>query len=209
MADKYLSLAALEEHAGRHTFRVKSLDRSSKATIVSPHGGFIEPGTSALSRAVAGHNFNLFDFQGVRRINASELHVTATRFRHQVLESLLAQSNVAISIHGMGETNEETVWVGGLNTSLKNMVCVSLQQNGFSVNPDSPKYRGESPRNLVNLTRDRGVQLELPLRLLNTMFVGEQFRLAGSLTTTPRFLRFVRAVRRPVLQYISRPSRVA
>src|SRR5689334_12554971 len=64
----------------KRDFRIRSRDRGAFATIVSPHGGYIEEGTSALARACAGPDFNFFDFQGLRTENPSDLHVTSTHF---------------------------------------------------------------------------------------------------------------------------------
>jgi phage replication-related protein YjqB (UPF0714/DUF867 family) len=178
--DKYASLAALQEHEGKNAYRIRSLDRKSPVTIISPHGGFIEPGTSAIANAVAGRKHNLFDFQGLRRENAEELHVTATHFREPRLTALLSASSTAVSIHDMGKQDCATIWLGGLNYNLKQITLEQLRRYRFNVNPDSPLYRGESPHNVVNLAANHGVQLELSRELISDLFDGEPFLLAGA-----------------------------
>lgn len=176
LLDKYESLAALRKELQEGVdFRVRVLDRNSKITVIAPHGGFIEAGTSAIARAVAGRNYNLYDFQGLRVARPAELHVTSTNFRDRPLVRLLRKSCTAVSLHCMGNSGREEIWLGGLNNGLKQIVLDGLTREGFSVNPDSPKYRGESRRNVVNLPSCRGVQLELSEELLSGMFISDRF----------------------------------
>lgn len=201
-ADKFSSLAALKEQLGTSAFRIRTSDRRSKITIIAPHGGFIEAGTSALAHKISGREYNLFDFQGLRRENPHELHVTATNFRDRQLTSMLDRSIAAVSIHGMGPQQTTDIWLGGLNRELKALVEAELKSNGFSVNPDSPMWRGESPRNVVNLPVNHGVQLELSNELLADLFVGRRFTHGGRCPkTTKRFDALVTAVRNAVCAY--------
>ncbi|MBA3992776.1 MAG: hypothetical protein C0469_04555 [Cyanobacteria bacterium DS2.3.42] len=184
----------------KRDYRIRARDRGAFATIVSPHGGYIEEGTSALARACAGPDFNFFDFQGLRTEEPQELHVTSTRFREPALMTMLAASEVAVSIHGMGEEDDMTIWLGGLNKELKESMLKALREQGFLVNPDSPRHRGESKLNFVNMAKQKGVQLEFPNNLLKTMFVGpRRFAPSGRcIKTTPVFDKFVKAVRQVV-----------
>ncbi|MDZ4837422.1 MAG: poly-gamma-glutamate hydrolase family protein [Candidatus Melainabacteria bacterium] len=203
--DIFSSLPALMAKLSENEdYIIRSRNRGSKVTVVSPHGGYIEPGTSAIAEAVAGRTFNFFDFQGFQVERPWELHVTSTRFRHPALEQLLSQSSHAVSIHGMGEVDRWNIWIGGLNVSMKERMATSLQKAGFSVITDTPKYRGEDPRNIVNLVSKMGVQLELPSDLIDAMFVkGVTFPGLGVKPKTTRlFTRFVKAVRSAVLTEI-------
>lgn len=184
----------------KRDYRIHIRDRAAFATIVSPHGGYIEEGTSALARACAGPDFNLYDFQGLKTIDPQELHVTSTRFRDPELMKMLSASEVAVSIHGMGDEDDVTIWLGGLNKDLKESMLKALRQEGFLVNPDSPRHRGESKLNFVNMAKQKGVQIELPNNLLKTMFVGpRKFAPTGRcIKTTPTFDKFVKAVRQVV-----------
>lgn len=184
----------------KRDFRIRYRDRSSFTTIVSPHGGFIEEGTSALARACAGPDFNFFDFQGLRLEKPHELHVTSTHFRDPDLMKMLASSEVAVSIHGMGDEDDMTIWLGGLNKKLKANMLDALRAEGFLVNPDSPRHRGESKLNFVNMAKQQGVQIELPNNLLKSMFESPRrfARNGRGVKTTAVFDKFVRAVRRVI-----------
>ncbi len=199
--DYYSDLDSLKKELVRNRdYRIRWCNRRSKITVIAPHGGYIESGTSAIAKAVAGRQYNFFDFQGLRRERVMELHVTATRFRDPVLTELLEASVTAVSIHSMGEEGDLTIWLGGLNRELKERIRLSLVAHGFLVNPDSPKYRGEHPNNVVNLPACKGVQIELPGKLIASMFKGNRlYSTKGRCSkTTEVFDRFVKAIREPL-----------
>jgi phage replication-related protein YjqB (UPF0714/DUF867 family) len=209
--DLYPSVATLEEHEGNQSYQVHCLNRCSPVTIIAPHGGFIEPGTSALAARIAACRYNLFDFRGLlSEQESARLHVTSTRFRHAHLDRLLADSSVAVSIHSMGLRQYPTIWLGGLNYALKQEVLEQLLRCNFDVNPDSPMYRGESPLNVVNLARNRGVQLELSGELVFELFDGEPFLPnAHRPKTTARFAALVNAVRAGIRRHLRSPHNQA
>lgn len=202
--DKYPSLVSLEKHLRKNQdYRVRVRDRRAVATILAPHGGYIEPGASALARAIAEDEYNLFDFQGLVHENPMDLHVTATRFRNRQLTAMLSRSRVAISIHGMGYQGHTDIWLGGRNRVLKSLVLNELLSAEFCVNPDSPRYRGESPNNVVNLAPEEGVQLELSFELLALLFPHSRFLKSGRRPrTNARFDDLVNAVRKALSTYL-------
>lgn len=56
--------------------------RSSSIAVIAPHGGSIEQYTSDLALAVAGENFNLHLFEGIRRSgNYAAHHLTSQATR--------------------------------------------------------------------------------------------------------------------------------
>lgn len=199
--DFYSDLDSLKrELVKNRDYRIRWRNKRSSVTIIAPHGGYVESGTSAIANAIAGREYNFFDFQGLRRERVMELHVTATHFRDPVLSKMLDGSVTALSVHSMGEEGDMTIWLGGLNRELKERVRQSLVAHGFLVNPDSPKYRGEHPKNVVNLAACKGVQIELPGKLIASMFRGNRlFSAKGRCSkTTEVFERFIKAVREPL-----------
>lgn len=204
MADKYSSLAELKSRLQEGVdFRIRTFFRQSSVTILSPHGGYIEPGTSFLAEKIADTKYNLFDFQGLQIKNASELHVTSTRFRDEQLAYLTERSDIALSVHSMGPSEEATIWLGGRNLHLKQLVLDNLSMRGFAVNPDSPRYRGESRKNITNLPRLEGVQLELSDELLEQLFQGKGFLGTGTVpATTPLFWNLVQGLSHSLEQFV-------
>jgi phage replication-related protein YjqB (UPF0714/DUF867 family) len=208
-SDVYPNIEALKRAMHRERdYRIRVIDRASSVTIVAPHGGFVDEGTSALARAVAGCNYNLFDFQGLRDVDAFQLHVTSTRFRDPQLGRLLLRSDFAVSLHGMGDEpgQESVIWLGGLNKGLKQLMQQALENEGFNVNPAPPRFRGEHPDNVVNLAQFHGVQLELPLSLRKHMYCGgiTFYRDGKCPKPTAVFARFVRSVRASIAQHQAR-----
>ncbi len=201
--DRYPSMADMRaEHKEGTSYRVRSLDRLSPVTIISPHGGFIEPGTSALAKALAGKQFNLFDFQGLIQVNPLDLHITSTRFHDERLSRLLARSRTAVSVHCMFNEGEQTIYIGGLNRPLKEKIGQSLERSGFSVNLEPPLFKGLKQSNITNRVSSGGVQLELPAKLLASMFQSEQFcPLYKNTSPTQVFRSFKDAVRSVLLPY--------
>ena len=131
MSDVYPDLDSLKRdmRLGRD-YRIRLLNRKSSTTIIAPHGGFVEVGTSAIARAIAGQSYNLFDFQALTKLEPFRLHVTSHRFRDPALERLLIKSLRAISIHGMpdGAVVNNEIWIGGLNQTLKFAIVHSLRK---------------------------------------------------------------------------------
>jgi phage replication-related protein YjqB (UPF0714/DUF867 family) len=204
--DIYPDLDALKRDMRKgRDYRIRILDRASTVTIVSPHGGYVDEGTSGLARAVAGRNYNLFDFQGLLKAESFRLHVTSTRFRDPELARFLRTSAVAVSVHGMDDEEPEqlTIWLGGLHSKLKELMQAKLEAEGFNVEASPPKFRGEHPKNVVNLALQKGVQLELPLTLRKRMYRGgTTFHRDGRCPKpTELFERFVRAVRSAIAEY--------
>ena len=197
--DFYPNLSALKRDLVKNKhYRTKIVDQGTDITVIAPHGGFIEPGSSYIARAVAGSQLNLYDFQGLRRRRAQELHITSTRFRCRRLNDLLLRTRIALSIHSMGDEGPGEIWIGGLNLELKQRVCDQLSASGFVVNGDSPRYRGVHPANIVNLASEGGVQIELSGNVIAGMFAmeGPPFgRRVTQLPTTEHFDAFVTAVR--------------
>jgi phage replication-related protein YjqB (UPF0714/DUF867 family) len=201
--DRYSSLTALKQGKDKSCYRIRLQDRRSLLTVIAPHGGFIEAGTSELAHAIAKDKFNLFDFQGLQREAPQDLHVTATRFRDPHLCELLRTSLAAVALHGMHDQSTREIFLGGLNFQLKELVLQELLRSGFEVNPHSPLYRGVSRANIVNLAGEHGVQLEIPNELFAELFAGDRFHADGRCPpTTTRFNALVHALRKAMQIYL-------
>jgi phage replication-related protein YjqB (UPF0714/DUF867 family) len=207
-------------------------DDMPKTTILAPHGGGIEPGTSELCLAVAGyHPANLpqippagvtYDYwmlEGVRERDNAELHVTAVGCDDGVAVSLCAGSLNALALHGfqpgppdMSE-DDQVVLVGGGNTILKDYLLEGLRRAKFDARDADlhGELNGDATCNIVNRTLlGMGAQLELSTPLRDAMFA-EHSRSRRKHTTTQLFWTFV-AVCRDALdrleaeQIVARPG---
>lgn len=201
--DEYSSLAELKRDKVEGVdYRILVQNNQSAVTLISPHGGFIESGTSMLAQSIAAAKYNFYDFQGLDDEDAFKLHVTSTRFEDKQLNHLLDSSNFAVSIHGMGKSDTWTIWLGGLNAELKALIGSSLAEAGFSINLDPPKYRGEHKKNIVNRPVNAGAQIELPDDLMNAMFQDcVRFSKSSPYKLTELGKRFVAAVQAAISKY--------
>ena len=175
MPDIYTSLEELVRREPATDYRVVVRDRRSRVTVVAPHGGRIEPGTSQLAESVAGESWNLFAFEGLKPRGNSVLHVTSTRFSHPELELLLARSTVGVSVHGMAEPGL-LIEVGGLNARLVKLVSRELSLERFDVYDAPPSRSAQSPQNFINRVAGGGIQLEVSQELRKVLQEDRGFR---------------------------------
>ena len=120
-----------------------------KTTILAPHGGGIEPGTSELCLAIAGYHpadvpqvppagviYDYWMFEGLRPSGNTALHVRSTGCDDGVAVSLCAGSLNALALHGFRPeppdftADEQVVLVGGGNEAFKQYLL-----DGFHASP--------------------------------------------------------------------------
>ncbi len=176
-------------------FRIVTQSRPSPVLVLAPHGGSIEPGTSELAEAVAGAEFSLYLFEGIRRIANDALHVTSTAFDEPRCLAMLAQAHAVLAVHGC-EDNEGVVWLGGRDTVLAETLGRVLAHQGIPARPDNTRqHGGNRPGNLCNRgAARRGCQIELSANLRRALF-GDVRNSRGREMKTELFARLVAALR--------------
>ena len=161
--DVYGSLAALRriEREGID-YRIRSRTVSgSSTTVLAPHGGRIELGTSSIARAIAGNEFNFYAFEGLKRSGNKTLHITSHRYEEQKCLLLLERSRVVMSIHGCTGRDRE-IYLGGLDFDLKEKIGGYLRAIGYRAKTRFHLFPGTHPNNICNRGfTGAGVQLEL------------------------------------------------
>ena len=170
MQDKYTSFAALEaggEIAGRDYNTTVRERPQSGVLIVAPHGGNIEIGTTELADLIAGTQFSLFAFNGLKiRGRNRELHIHQSQLRSpRVRRALAAHHPVVLAVHGCkGDSSQ--IYVGGLDGELTALLTERLVAAGLPATATGHKYPGRNPLNICNRgARARGAQLEFTLDL--------------------------------------------
>ena len=161
--NKYGSYAELARHEveGRD-YRIRAHARpGSPVLVVAPHGGMIEVGTSEIAHVVAGHEFSLFSFEGVKPYGTNrDLHITSHQFDHPECLAMAARSEIVLSVHGCVGASQ--IHLGGLDLELTERLARGLVQAGFPVDASSMKYPGRHPLNICNRgARSKGAQLEI------------------------------------------------
>ena len=160
--DKYSNFEELQRHETLNKdYTLSFRNAGSRVTIIAPHGGKIEPRTSDLARRIAGENYNLYCFEGIKEKNKARLHITSHRFDEPGAVRLAAKSEVVVAVHACTGT-AGLVHIGGLNKNLGSMIAGELQDRGIGVSSDHPRFQGSNPANICNRgATGMGVQLEV------------------------------------------------
>lgn len=139
---------------------------ASSVAVIAPHGGRIERGTSDISRGIAGEDFNLYLFEGIKPAgNFAALHLTSRHFDEPLCLDLIAQCSFIVAVH-VCKGSGETVLMGGLDYALKALLADAFQKIGIEVEMHGHRYPATDPGNICNRgKRAKGVQLELTPRL--------------------------------------------
>jgi phage replication-related protein YjqB (UPF0714/DUF867 family) len=192
-----------------------------RTTIIAPHGGAIEPGTSELCLAVAGYHpatlevtppgrvtYDYWMFEGIRSADNSQLHVTSTHCDDTVALSLCAGALNVLAQHGCTtaqaglEDGARAVLVGGRNALLKRALLEAFAAVGIRAIDaiDRGAINGDDQANIANRTLlGMGGHLEITGPLRETMFEVNT-REDRKNTTTQVFWDFVTACRSAVAQ---------
>ncbi len=198
--DRYYSFDELQENERVNIdFRITVKQTNSTWSIIAPHGGGIEPGTSEIAGAIARNDFSLYLFEGYKFFRNIDLHITSTNFNEPQLLHLLQTSNRTIAIHGLNG-DENIAYIGGRDNECIEVIIEQLSRDGFTALHSQPGFvEGISLENICNKnTAGRGVQIELTNGLRNLMFAnlsrtGREFR-------TPTFDSFVSTIRNVIQQ---------
>jgi phage replication-related protein YjqB (UPF0714/DUF867 family) len=188
----------------------------TRTTIIAPHGGGIEFGTSELCLAIAGYHpatlavvpgtgvtYDYWMFEGLRPADNRTLHVTSTHCDDGVAVSLCAGALNALALHGCSTAqaglpdDAQVVLVGGRNAALKQHLLDGFAAAGLGAIDAAghPDLDGNDPDNIVNRTLlGMGGHLELTGPLRSAMF-DRNTRPRRKDTTTGVFWDFVAACR--------------
>lgn len=139
---------------------------ASTVGIVAPHGGRIEAHTSEIAAAIAGAEFSLYAFEGIRsKGNYAALHLTSHHFDEPGCLELLATCDYVVAIHGC-KVEGEVVLVGGLDNDLAAELGAAMTKAGLECYLDGHEFPGTHANNICNRgRRGLGVQLELSAAL--------------------------------------------
>jgi phage replication-related protein YjqB (UPF0714/DUF867 family) len=186
-----------------------------RTTVVAPHGGGIEPGTSELCLAVAGYHpaalpqtppagvtYDYWMFEGVREGDNAPLHVPSIGCDDAMARSLCGGALNALALHGFRPEPElpagtRVILVGGRNRTLREQLLAGFEATDLEA-VDAAQHGeldGDDERNIVNRTLlGMGAQLEISTPLREAMF-GEHTRPRRKHTTTEVFWTFVAVCR--------------
>jgi len=141
-------------------YRLRLWDRGHPVLVLALHGGQIEPGTSPLAARLAGADWSLYDFQGIRPHGNGQLHRPSVELVDPRLVELAGRAWIALSLHGATGV-APLVGIGGRNRRLARRVQRQLAALGVVCVDLGAGLQGRARRNPVNWPLRRGVQLEL------------------------------------------------
>ncbi len=158
-----------KEPASSYEFNIQKTQ--SPVLIISPHGGKIEPFTSAIGNGIAGDAFSFFEFRGLlEKGSYRQLHVASVNYNPPQLDDLNRAAQVTVSVHGLSGM-EKVTYVGGRDLAGAQMVRMALEAEGFHVETAPVNYNGNDVRNFVNRNgRGQGIQLEITLAQRRALF---------------------------------------
>ncbi|MFF2517331.1 poly-gamma-glutamate hydrolase family protein [Streptomyces sp. NPDC058086] len=215
-------------HWGRRSRRHLIDDQSTtgrapflRSTVIAPHGGGIEGGTSELCLAIAGYHpadlaptpvvgpvHDFWMFEGLMSGGNGALHVTSTHCDDTIARSLCAGSLNALSLHGCSpeqaglESGAKAVLIGGLNPTFRQYLLEEFTAVGIRAVTASgeEEIAGISPDNICNRTLlGMGAQLEMTTALRASMFAAGKNTVADRATNLlPSFWTFTAATRRAI-----------
>jgi phage replication-related protein YjqB (UPF0714/DUF867 family) len=150
-------------------YRIRIELRDHRVLIMAPHGGKIEPTTDEIAEAIAGNDYSLYSFEGLKS-DSRMLHIESHLFDEPRALEALEKAEVVISVHGQIDQNEEFVMVGGLHESLRSEIRQQLGAAGFQTRPPTGGLMGIDPMNICNQGKSkRGVQLEVSRRIRDSL----------------------------------------
>lgn len=163
--DKYDSYADLRASERPEVdFTVQVLQRQDpKVAIIAPHGGGIEPGTAELAVQIAGEQFSLYCFKGIKKSGNRNLHITSQNFDEPQCLDLIKKHERVVAIHGC-DTKGERVLLGGRDQELIAELAEAVRSIGIGAETSGHKYLGLSATNICNRgATNSGVQFELSM----------------------------------------------
>lgn len=188
-----------------HDFIRRVKDRGSSVAIIAPHGGRIEPGTSELALAIAGHTFSYYLFEGRQGHDNRDLHICSTQFDDPLCLDLLCKTQYAVSLHGCDD-GEKKVYVGGRNQTLQRIILHSLKSSGFPTIIDKTNHGGKDKGNICNrCISNEGVQLEISWAMREDFFTSLEIGKIPVKTKT--FHGFVSSLRKTLRGYANESCR--
>ncbi len=159
----YTSFKELASHEVEgQDYRVRIELRDPHVLIMAPHGGKIEPTTAEVTEEIAGMDYSLYSFEGLKPYGNSVLHIESHLFDEPRALEAVEKANIVITVHGQIDQKDGFVMVGGLHDALRSEIRRQLEAAGFRTRSPTEGLMGTDPMNICNRGKlKQGVQLEV------------------------------------------------
>lgn len=198
----YRSFTELVLHAERgrdYAFRLR--EPGGAAVVTAIHGGAIEPLTGELAEAVAGEDYNLYVFQGLRAESA-RLRIPPLGYDELRLRALSERSRIAVALDGV-PGQEQAIYVSGGNARLTQALADHLAAAGLPVAAADDVF--SSADFFFNTPPCGGAQVELSWELRASLTDAELG--VGAWVEpeqrNPRFDTLAQALRKGIAHYLA------
>src|SRR5712691_6234203 len=151
----------------------------TRVAVIAPHGGGIEPRTAEIAQVIAGGQFSVYCFKGLKKKGNKTLHITSPNFDEPKCLKLIGTHTWVLAIHGF-DSEGQRVLLGGLDAALVRDLARGLSTVGITAETSGHKYTGTCLTNICN----RGATGK-----------GAQFELSMAFRKSQRVSKFVAAVR--------------
>ncbi len=191
----YASFKELADHEVEgQDYRIKAELRDPCVLIMAPHGGKIEPTTVEIAEAIAGIDYSLYSFEGLKA-DSRMLHIESHLFDEPCALQAVQKADVILTVHGQLNQKEEFVMVGGLNESLRSSIITQLTVASFETRSPTEGLMGNDPMNICNRGKlGQGVQLEVSRKVRDLLRRDRQ-----------ELQKFANAVRRAIWSHLGHP----
>ncbi|WP_407305697.1 poly-gamma-glutamate hydrolase family protein [Desulfosporosinus sp. SB140] len=180
MPDCYLNFKELQSHEQEgQDYSISISGDWRPVLIIAPHGGGIEPYTTEIAKWIAGEEFAWYSFEGLKDgVGNRKRHITSHHFDEPTLLRGLEEACIVLAIHGLKDSSEEFLMIGGLDSTFGLELSTALQLQGFSVKQSEQRYLGIRTTNICNRGRmGKGVQLEISFALRKRVFEDITYRI--------------------------------
>ncbi len=162
----YMSFKELADHETEgQDYRIRVELRDPRVLVMAPHGGRIEPTTAEIAEAIAGIDYSLYSFEGLKT-DSRMLHIESHLFDEPRALQAAQEADVVVTVHGQLNQKEEFVMVGGLNDSLRSEITKQLEEVGFQTRPPTEGLAGTDRMNICNRGKlKQGAQLEVSRKI--------------------------------------------
>lgn len=158
--NEYSNFEELKNSVRNDSYKIEVKYVKSPISIVAPHGGNIEVGTTEMTKIISGDTYNFYTFNGIPN-DSDHLHITSHNFDEPVCIKLVNKSKYVVTIHGCSE-QYDVIFIGGRLTEYKNIFAEVLRSHNILVFTDKHRFQGVHKNNVCNLGRlKKGIQIEV------------------------------------------------